>query len=126
MYVLSRALAVSASAAAAIEAEVLALAAGLAEPGFNGRGGGARSGSELSHLRFPRNLMLASSNRRKTLESYEERNRVANAQKGVHWDRRAARVRERGLMLEHKLPVTGPFSIYRRHFRFFFLVYVAQ
>lgn len=54
MYVLSRALAVSASAAAAIEAEALGLAAGLAEPGFNGRGGGARSGSELSHLRFPR------------------------------------------------------------------------
>lgn len=50
---LSRALAVKASAAAAIDAEVLGLAAGLAEPGFNGRGGGARSGSELSHLRGP-------------------------------------------------------------------------
>lgn len=51
---LSRALAVKASAAAAIDAEVLGLAAGLADPGFNGRGGGARSGSELSHLRVPR------------------------------------------------------------------------
>lgn len=50
---LSRALEVSASAAAAIDADVLGLAAGLAEPGFNGRGGGARSGSELSHLHFP-------------------------------------------------------------------------
>lgn len=31
--------------------EVVGFVAGL-EPGFNGRGGGARSGSELSHLEF--------------------------------------------------------------------------
>ncbi len=31
-------------------AEALGFVAGLEEPGFNGRGGGARSGSELSHL----------------------------------------------------------------------------
>ena len=30
--------------------EVVDLVAGL-DPGFNGRGGGARSGSELSHLK---------------------------------------------------------------------------
>ena len=34
-------------------AEVLGFVAGLDEPGFSGNGGGARSGSELSHLRFP-------------------------------------------------------------------------
>ena len=54
VYALSLAFAVRASAAAAIVAEVLGFAAGLAEPGFKGRGGGARSGSELSHLRLPR------------------------------------------------------------------------
>lgn len=31
--------------------EVVGFVAGL-DPGFNGRGGGARSGSELSHLKF--------------------------------------------------------------------------
>lgn len=50
MYALSRALAVNASAAAATVAEVFGFVVGLAEPGFNGNGGGARSGSELSHL----------------------------------------------------------------------------
>lgn len=36
-------------------AEALGFVAGLAEPpGFKGRGGGARSGSELSHLDFPK------------------------------------------------------------------------
>lgn len=43
---------VKASAAAAITAEVLGFVAGLADPGLIGRGGGARSGSELSHLLF--------------------------------------------------------------------------
>lgn len=50
MYVLSRAFAVNASAAAAILLEVFGFAAGLEDPGFRGNGGGARSGSELSHL----------------------------------------------------------------------------
>ena len=54
VYALSRALAVKASAAAATVADVLGFDAGLDEPGFNGSGGGARSGSELSHLGFPR------------------------------------------------------------------------
>lgn len=54
VYALSRALAVKASAAAATVAEVLGFVAGLDEPGFSGNGGGARSGSELSHLYFPR------------------------------------------------------------------------
>ena len=49
-YWLSRALAAKASAAAAIVLDVLGFVAGLEEPGFKGRGGGARSGSELSHL----------------------------------------------------------------------------
>ena len=31
--------------------DVVGFVAGL-DPGFNGRGGGARSGSELSHLKF--------------------------------------------------------------------------
>ena len=48
---LSRALAVISAAASSIRAEVLGLVAGLDEvPGFSGSGGGARSGSELSHL----------------------------------------------------------------------------
>lgn len=34
--------------------EVFGLVAGLDDPGFNGNGGGARSGSELSHLCFPK------------------------------------------------------------------------
>lgn len=50
MYALSLAFAVNASAAAAIVLEVFGFATGLDDPGFNGRGGGARSGSELSHL----------------------------------------------------------------------------
>ena len=51
---LSRTFDVKASTAAAMLAEVLGLEAGLDVLGFNGNGGGARSGSELSHLRFPR------------------------------------------------------------------------
>ena len=54
VYALSRALALRASAAAATVADVFAFVTGLDEPGFNGNGGGARSGSELSHLYFPR------------------------------------------------------------------------
>lgn len=54
MYALSRALEVNASAAAAILADVFDLVAGLDDPGFSGSGGGARSGSELSHLRIPK------------------------------------------------------------------------
>ena len=57
VYGLSRALAVSASAAAAIVVEVFVFVTGLEEPGFSGRGGGARSGSELSHLNLPRTLI---------------------------------------------------------------------
>lgn len=51
---LSRAFSSSALAAAAIVAEVFARVVRFGEPGtpgFSGRGGGARSGSELSHLR---------------------------------------------------------------------------
>lgn len=55
VYALSRARAVRASAAAATVAEVLGFVAGLDEPGFKGNGGGARSGSELSHLQFAKN-----------------------------------------------------------------------
>ena len=55
VYALSRARAVRASAAAATVAEVLGFVAGLDEPGFKGNGGGARSGSELSHLKFQKN-----------------------------------------------------------------------
>ena len=50
VYALSRALAVNASAAAATFLDVLGFVAGLEVTGFNGSGGGARSGSELSHL----------------------------------------------------------------------------
>lgn len=50
VYALSRAFAVNASAAAAILLEAFGFAAGLEDPGFSGSGGGARSGSELSHL----------------------------------------------------------------------------
>lgn len=46
----SRLFSANAAAAAWMFADTLGRVAGL--PGFNGRGGGARSGSELSHLRF--------------------------------------------------------------------------
>lgn len=52
---LSRAFSSSAFAAFAIAADVFGRIERLGEPGFSGRGGGARSGSELSHLR-ERNL----------------------------------------------------------------------
>ena len=52
MYALSRALADKASAAAAMFLEAFGFAAGLDEPGLRGSGGGARSGSELSHLLY--------------------------------------------------------------------------
>ena len=50
MYAFSRALAAKASAALEMAFDVLGLVAGLAVAGFRGSGGGARSGSELSHL----------------------------------------------------------------------------
>lgn len=53
-YALSRALWTKASAAAAMVPDVFGFVAGLDDPGFSGRGGGARSGSELSHLRLPK------------------------------------------------------------------------
>lgn len=46
----SRAFSVKAAAAAATVDEVFGRVAGLDVVGFNGRGGGALSGSELSHL----------------------------------------------------------------------------
>ena len=58
MYALSLAFAVNASAAAAIFFEAFGFAAGLDDPGFNGRGGGARSGSELSHLVYAHSRQL--------------------------------------------------------------------
>lgn len=47
---LSRAFSSSAFAAFAIAADVVWRVVRLGEPGFKGNGGGARSGSELSHL----------------------------------------------------------------------------
>lgn len=49
---LSLALSVNCLAAAAMLAEVFGRVVGLEVPGLSGSGGGARSGSELSHLRF--------------------------------------------------------------------------
>lgn len=48
----SRIFSVKFAATAWIPGETFALVTGLVEPGFNGSGGGARSGSELSHLCF--------------------------------------------------------------------------
>ena len=48
---LSRAFSSNALAAAAMWADVLGRVVMFGEPGFSGNGGGARSGSELSHLR---------------------------------------------------------------------------
>lgn len=48
---LSRAFSSSALAALAMAADVLGRVVRLGEPGLRGSGGGARSGSELSHLR---------------------------------------------------------------------------
>ena len=50
----SRDRALRASAAAAMLVEALLFVTGLEDPGLRGRGGGARSGSELSHLCFPK------------------------------------------------------------------------
>jgi hypothetical protein len=47
---LSRAFSSSALAACMMSADVLGRVVRFGEPGFNGSGGGARSGSELSHL----------------------------------------------------------------------------
>lgn len=47
----SLAFSVSAAAAAATVADVFGRVVTTGEPGFNGSGGGARSGSALSHLR---------------------------------------------------------------------------
>ena len=47
---LSRAFSSSAFAACIMAADVLGRVVRLGEPGFNGNGGGARSGSALSHL----------------------------------------------------------------------------
>lgn len=49
---LSRARSTICLAAAAIPADVFAFVVGALAPGGIGRGGGARSGSELSHLHF--------------------------------------------------------------------------
>lgn len=48
---LSRAFSSSALAACIMSAEVLGRVVNFGEPGFKGSGGGARSGSELSHLK---------------------------------------------------------------------------
>lgn len=48
---LSRAFSSSAFAACMIAADAPGRVVRFGEPGFNGRGGGARSGSELSHLK---------------------------------------------------------------------------
>lgn len=47
---LSRAFSSSALAACMMAADVLGRVVRFGEPGFNGNGGGARSGSALSHL----------------------------------------------------------------------------
>ena len=54
---LSRAFSSSALAVAAMTADVFGLVERFGEPGFRGSGGGARSGSELSHLRARRRLI---------------------------------------------------------------------
>ena len=48
---LSRALSSSALAACMMAADVFGRVVRFGEPGFSGSGGGARSGSELSHLK---------------------------------------------------------------------------
>jgi hypothetical protein len=53
---LSRAFSSSALAACMMSADVFGRVVRFGEPGFNGRGGGARSGSELSHLYRPVSL----------------------------------------------------------------------
>ena len=50
MYEFSRAFAANASAAMVMALDVFGFVAGLAVAGLSGSGGGARSGSELSHL----------------------------------------------------------------------------
>lgn len=60
LLILSRARSTSARAAAATPSEAFALTGETlppSRPGFNGSGGGARSGSELSHLRFDKILI---------------------------------------------------------------------
>jgi hypothetical protein len=55
---LSRAFSSSAFAARMMAADVLGRVVSVGEPGFSGRGGGARSGSALSHLRRRVSRML--------------------------------------------------------------------
>ena len=96
VYALSRALAARASAAAATFLEVFGLVVGLV-PGFRGNGGGARSGSELSHL-------FAVSESTDHLPSH------------VHRHAGATRFGEGGLVLEHKLTIPALLPVYRRHY----------
>jgi hypothetical protein len=75
---LSLAFAASASAAAAMCEEVFGLTVGAEGCGFGGNGGGARSGSELSHLR---NSLVAS-----VIVMMYSTAHCADASKHLHWN----------------------------------------
>ena len=84
----SRAFAVISAAASSILAEVLGRVAGLDDvPGFSGRGGGALSGSELSHL---------------VDKCQGPRDGDMSAKENLHRDGSSTRFRKGMLMLEHK------------------------
>jgi hypothetical protein len=75
---LSRAFSSSALAACMMSADVFGRVVRFGEPGFKGSGGGARSGSELSHLSRRVSFMVAhvyssSRMRRKTYMGIEEK-----------------------------------------------------
>jgi hypothetical protein len=79
------------AAASSILAEVFGLVAGLEDvPGFNGNGGGALSGSELSHLQL---LLLGLAGHDHILSQKEV---------DSHRNRSSARFRKGMLMLEHQ------------------------
>ena len=119
VYTLSLAFAVSASAAAAIVADVFGLDAGLDDPGFSGSGGGARSGSELSHLYFVRlgiSLVITFDMALlpKILRTMHDHKHAQKStqKRGIHRHGRTTGLRERRMMLEHKLSIARTFSVH--------------
>lgn len=95
---LSRAFSSSALAACIIAADVFGRVVRLGEPGFNGSGGGARSGSELSHLK-----------RRVSLICYACLHPEAHGTGDVHW------YRGKRMRVPDQLAVARVFPVNRRH-----------
>jgi hypothetical protein len=101
----SRFFSARAAAAACTVAETFGRVAGLFEPGFNGSGGGALSGSALSHLDFQVS-MLASSQLAIGVPMKYPHSALEWLVEGIHRHYTPARLREGVLMFKDKLSVT--------------------